>query len=85
MQDGHSAFPPGRRIHLRQRTVSTTTTGSQIEAGIRGKHHPGVNSKFSSLFRDVISLAGNFDLLAIDGEVSLSVAVIAHLHHHHHQ
>ena len=48
------------RIHLRQNTGNQAPTGSQFEAGIRGKHHPGLNSSnFSSLFRDVISLAGN--------------------------
>ena len=57
-QDGDSTLPPGR-IHLRHRTGSRAATGSQIEAGIRGKHHPGLNSIFSSLFRGVISLAGN--------------------------
>ena len=48
-----------RRIHLRHHTGNKAATGSHIDAGIRGKHHPGLNSNFSSLFRDVISLAGN--------------------------
>ena len=39
VQDGDSTFPPGRRIHLRQRIGSRTASGGQIEAGIRGKHH----------------------------------------------
>ena len=59
VQDGDSTLPPGRRIHLPQRTGSNAATGSQIEAGICGKHHPGLNSNFSSLFRDIILLAGN--------------------------
>ena len=45
-QDGDSTLPPGRRIHLRHRTGSRAATGRQIEAGIRGKHHPGLNSIF---------------------------------------
>ena len=44
VQDGDSILPPGRRIHLRYRTGNKAVTGSQIEAGIRGKHHPGLNS-----------------------------------------
>ena len=59
VHDGDPTLPPGRRIHLRHRTGSRTATGSQIEGGIRGKRHHGLNSNFSSLFRDVISLAGN--------------------------
>ena len=51
VQDGDSTPPPGRRIHLRQRTGNQAATGSQIEAGTRGKHHPGLNSHFCSLFR----------------------------------
>ena len=51
VQDGDSTLPPGRRIHLRHHTGNKAATGSQIEAGIRGDHHP-------SLVRDVISLAG---------------------------
>ena len=31
VQDGDSTHPPGRRIHLRHRTGSRTSTGSQIE------------------------------------------------------
>ena len=58
-QDGDSIHPPGRRIHLRHRTGNKAATGSQIEAGIRGKHHPGLNSNFASLFRDVISFSGD--------------------------
>ena len=54
-QDGDSTLPPGRRIHLRQRIGNKAATGSQIEAGIRGNHLPGLISIFSSL------------LLAIDG------------------
>ena len=60
--DGDPTLPPGRRIHLRHLTGNKAATGSQIEAGIRGKHHPGLNSNFSSLFRDVISLAGTLSL-----------------------
>ena len=41
---------------------------SQIEAGIRGKHPPGLDSNFSSLFRDVISLAGNLNSWQSTGE-----------------
>ena len=46
VQDGDSTLPPGRRIHLRHHTGNKAVTGSQIEAGIRGKHHPGLNSIF---------------------------------------
>ena len=46
LQDGDSIFPPGRRIHLRHHTGNKAATGSQIEAGTRGKHHPGLNSDF---------------------------------------
>ena len=48
---------PGRHIHLRHHTGNQAATGSQLGAGIRGKHHPGLNSNFSSLFRVVMSLA----------------------------
>ena len=44
VQDGDSTLPPGRRIHLRHHTGNRAATGSQIEAGICGKHHPGLNS-----------------------------------------
>ena len=64
VQDGDSTRPPGQRIHLRHHNGNRAATGSQIEAGIRGKHHPGLNSIFPSLFRDVISLAGNLNLIS---------------------
>ena len=46
VQFGASTRPPGRHIHLRHHTGNKAATGSQIEAGIRGKHHPGLNSFF---------------------------------------
>ena len=58
VENDDSTLPPRRRIHLRHRTGSRAATESQIESGIRGKHHHGLNSNFS-LFRAVISLAGN--------------------------
>ena len=66
--DGDSTLPPGRRIHLRQRTGQKAATGSQIEAGVRGKHHPGLNSNF--FFVQTCHFAcRKFYLLAIDGGV----------------
>ena len=59
VQDGDSILPPGRRTLLRHRIGSRAATGSQIVAGIRGKHHPGLNRIFPSFFRCVSSLAGN--------------------------
>ena len=47
VQDGDSVFPPGRRIHLRHQTGNKAATGNKIGAGIRGKHHPALNSGFS--------------------------------------
>ena len=44
VQDGDSILPPRRRIHLRHQNGNQAATGSQIEAGIRGKHHPGLNN-----------------------------------------
>ena len=51
----------GERIHLRHHDGKQAATCGQLGAGIRGKHHPGLKSNFSfsSLFRDVISLARN--------------------------
>ena len=46
VEDGDSVLPPGRRIHLRHHTGNQASTGSQIGAGIRGKHHPGLKSNF---------------------------------------
>ena len=47
VQEGDSSIlPPGRRIHLPHQTGNHAATGSQIEAGIRGKHHPGLDSDF---------------------------------------
>ena len=43
VQDGDSILPPVRRFHLRH-TDNKAATGSRVEAGIRGKHHPGLNS-----------------------------------------
>ena len=70
VQVGDSTLLLGRRIHLRHRIGSRRATGSQIEAGIRGKHHPGLNSifPFSSLLRDVISLAGDLIFWQSTGE-----------------
>ena len=60
VQDGDSVFPPGRRIHLRHQHGNKAATGNQIGPGIRGKHHPALNSGFFlQLFRDVILLARN--------------------------
>ena len=39
-QDADSVLPAGRRIHLRHHTGNQAATGSQLGAGIRGKHHP---------------------------------------------
>ena len=44
--EGDSILPPGRRIHLRHHTGNPAATGSQVEAGIRGKNYPGLNSNF---------------------------------------
>ena len=46
VQNGDSTLPPGRYIHLRHHTGNQAATGSQLGAGIRGKHHPGLNSDF---------------------------------------
>ena len=42
---------------------------SQIEAGIRGKHHPGLNSNFSFFVQRCHFACRKFNLLAIDGKV----------------
>ena len=44
VEDGDTILLPGRRIHLRHRAGNQAATGSQIEAGIRGKHYPGLNN-----------------------------------------
>ena len=44
VQDGDTILLLGRRIHLRHHTGNQAATGSQIEAGIRGKHYPGLNN-----------------------------------------
>ena len=46
VQDGDSILHSGRRIHLRHHSGNKAATGSQIEAWLRGKHHPGLNSIF---------------------------------------
>ena len=46
VQDGDTILLPGRRIHLRYHTGDQAATGSQLGTGIRGKHHPGLNSNF---------------------------------------
>ena len=68
VQDGDSIFPPGRRFHLRHHTGKKTATGSQIEAGICGKHHPGLNSNFFFFVQRCHSACWKFYLLAIEGE-----------------
>ena len=47
VRDGGFTLLPERRIHLRHRTDSKASNRSQIEAGILGKHLPGLNSIFS--------------------------------------
>ena len=69
VQDGDTILLPGRRNHLRHDTGNQAATGSQLGAGIRGKHHPGLNSIFSSLIVQRCQFAcPKFNLLAIDGE-----------------
>ena len=67
VQDGDSTLPPGRRIHLRHRTGSRAATGSQFEAGIRGKHHPGLNSNLFVFVQRRHFACRKFNLLTIDG------------------
>ena len=68
-QDGDTIFLP-RRIRFRHHHHNQAATGSQLGAGIRGEHHPGLNSFFLlQLCRDVIFACRKFDLLAIDGGV----------------
>ena len=59
-QDGDTILLP-RRIHLRHHDGNQAANCGQLGAGIRGTRHPGLNSFFFllSLFRDVISLAGD--------------------------
>ena len=47
VQGGDFILLPGRRIHRRHHTGNKAATGSEFEAGIRGKHPPGLNSNFS--------------------------------------
>ena len=46
VQDGDSILLAGRRIHLRHHIGNQASTGCQLGAGNRGKHHPGLNSNF---------------------------------------
>ena len=59
VQDGDSTLPLGRRIHLRHHIGNKAATGSQMEAGIRGKPHPGLNSDFFFFVQVCHSSAGN--------------------------
>ena len=68
VQDGDSTLPPGRRIHLGHHTANKAATGSQIEAGIRVKHHPGLNIKFFFFVQRCHFACRKFNLLAVDGE-----------------
>ena len=66
VQDGDT-IPLPRRIHLRHHDGNQAAAGSQIEAGIRGKHHPGLNSNFFFFFVQRCHFAcRKFNLLAID-------------------
>ena len=67
VQDGDPTLLPGRRIHPRHRTGSRTATGSQIDAGICGKHHPGLNSNFFFFVQRCHFACRKFNLLAIEG------------------
>ena len=42
-------------VTMRAETNSQAATGSQLGGGIRGKHHPGLNSKHFSLIVPVMS------------------------------
>ena len=48
--DGGTILLPRRIRHhdLRHHDGNQAATGSQLGAGIRGKHHPGLNSNFFS-------------------------------------
>ena len=59
-QDGDAILLP-RRTRLRHYDGNRAATCGQLGAGIRGNHHPGLNSEFCffSCSNDVISLARN--------------------------
>ena len=69
--DGGTILLPRRIRHhdLRHHDGNQAATGSQLGAGIRGKHHSGLNSNFfSSLIVQRCHFAyRKFNLLAIDG------------------
>ena len=45
LQDGDTILHP-QRIHLRHNDGNQAATCGQLGAGIRGNHHPGLNSEF---------------------------------------
>ena len=67
VQHGDSVLLPGRRIHLRHHTGNQAATGSQIETGIRGKHHHGLDNNFSFSVQRCHFACRKLILLAIDG------------------
>ena len=68
VQDGNSILLPRRRIHLRLHTGNKAATGSQIEDGIRGKHHLRLNSNIFFFVQRCHYACWKFNFLAIDGE-----------------
>ena len=66
-QHGDSILLPGR-IHLRLHTGNKAAIGSEIEARIRGKHHPRLNSNIFFFVQRCHYACWKFNLLAIDGE-----------------
>ena len=67
-QDGDTIFPPPR-IHLRHHDGNQAATCGQLGTGIRGNHHPGLNSDFFvlQLFQRCHFACQKLNLLAIDG------------------
>ena len=63
LQDGDTILLPQRiHLHLRHHDGNQAATCGQLGAGMRGNHHPGLNSEFVFFFNrssDVISLAEN--------------------------
>ena len=82
VQDGDSILPPGRRIHLCHEIGNRAATGSQLGAGIRGKHHPGLNSNFftSLIAQGCYFACRKFYLLAIEGCVDSHISHAQLLH-----
>ena len=65
LRTGWRFYPSSRTTHSSS-SGNKAAPGSQIEAGIRGKHHPGLNSNFFFVQRCHIACR-KFNPLAIDG------------------